>query len=285
MKILLGGVRGTSPRTEAQFQRYGGHTTSLLVTGRAGAQVLLDAGSGIHVVHPHLAAEGDGSLLVLLTHLHLDHLIGLPVLSSLFRADVSVEIVALAHEGAPLRSTLETLVSPPLWPLRLAELPATVITTEIPLADAIPERVVAQRGDLEMRAVPLHHPDGGTAWRVDEPATGAAVVLATDVEWGLATPAERDALLALCRAPRPAELLVMDGHFTDADMPGPRGWGHSTIEEAVDVARTAGVARLLITHHAPENDDARLDTMDHAARALWSHASLARQGETIELGG
>ena len=284
MKILLGGVRGTSPRAEREFMEFGGHTTSILVRGAGGEEVLLDAGSGVHTIHPRLAAAGSEPLLLLLSHYHLDHLLGLPVLAPLFVAGRSVEIVALAREGAPLRDTLERLVSPPLWPLALFALPATVTTTELARADAGPARILRAHGGLEIRGVPTHHPDGGTAWRLDEPATGLSFVFATDVEWGLSEPAEREALLALCHTPTPASLLVMDGHFTDAEMPGPRGWGHSTVEEAVEVARAADVERLLITHHAPENDDARLATMDRDVRALWSKASLARQGEEIELG-
>ncbi len=284
MKILMGGVRGTSPRAEAEFTRYGGHTTSLLVTGRNGERVLLDAGSGVHTIAPHLGEVEGESLLLLLSHFHLDHLLGFPLLPPLFHAGAMVEVFALENEDAPMAETLGSLVAPPLWPLRLDEFPATIELNDIPRAVATPDQVLVTFGDLVIRAVSTHHPDGGTAWRIDEEGSEAGIVYATDVEWGLADETERNALLALCRTPRPADLLIMDGHFTDAEIEAARGWGHSTIQEAVEVARAGEVKRLLITHHAPENDDAQLDTMNDAVHALWSEASLARQGDEIEFG-
>ncbi len=290
MRILLGGVRGTTPRTEPEFVGYGGHTTCVLVTGEDGTHLLLDAGSGVHTVNPHLtcADHGDGresscDLLLLMTHLHLDHLLGLPLLAPLFDAAWRVEIAAVAHEGASPAAALERLLSPPLWPFGLDEMPARVTTTTLDPGELDPARPVLHCGGLEIRGVAVPHPDGCTAWRIDEPATGAALVFATDMEWSAADDAQREAFLALLRTPRPADLLVMDGHFSAAELPERRGWGHSSTAECVEVARTAGAEQLLITHHAPVHDDAVLAARERDLQRMWGRAALARQGTVIEL--
>lgn len=109
------------------------------------------------------------------------------------------------------------------------------------------------------------------------------MILATDGEWPLATKAEREDLRALCENPAPAALLVCDGQFDDENYEVHRGWGHGRANDAVALAQEAGVARLLVTHHSPEDDDRSLARRDEELGKLWSGAALARQGEEIEL--
>ena len=292
MEILLAGVRGTTPRAEPSFAVYGGHTTCVLVTGRDGERGMLDAGSGVHVAAPRLAcpqpAGGDGDpcdLLLLLTHLHLDHLLGLPALPVLYDPAWQVEIAAVAHGGASPAAALERLLGPPLWPFGLDEMPAAVATTTVDPADLSPREPVLRCGGLAIRGVAVPHPDGCTAWRLDEADGGGSLVFATDMEWSAADAAQREAFLALLSTPEPADLLVMDGHFNADELAGARGWGHSSLEECVAVARQAGVGRLLATHHAPAHDDGVLADRDRELQRSWERAALARQGMSIDLAG
>ena len=76
MKVLFGGVRGTGPVAQADFLRYGGETTSVLIEGAAGERLLLDAGTGMRIIAPHLQLAAGGTMRLLMTHYHLDHLAG-----------------------------------------------------------------------------------------------------------------------------------------------------------------------------------------------------------------
>ncbi len=310
MKILFGGVRGSTPCAEPETARYGGHTTCLLVTGQAGELLLLDAGSGIRTAAAHLAAKpapdpASGSadpaptaglpptaepdsrdLLILLTHLHLDHLLGLPMLQVLHDARWQVTIAgARPATGGSLREVLERLLSPPVWPFALEDFPATIMVRELdPDADSPADPGLSlSLGGLAIRGVPVPHPNGCTAWRIDEAASRSSLVFATDMEWSAADEGERKAFLDLCTRPGPVDLLVMDGHFAPEEIADKAGWGHSSTAACVDVARACYAGRLLITHHAPDNSDARLDAMAAQARRLWEHADLARQGLEINL--
>jgi ribonuclease BN (tRNA processing enzyme) len=283
MKIFLGGVRGTTPRAAPRFTEFGGHTTCLLVTGATGELLLLDAGSGVQEVNPLLREAAGRELLVLLTHLHLDHLLGLPTLAPLYDGTWRVEIAAAARRKSTLTAELARITTPPLWPIALDEMGAEISVQKIPSTKLAPGATALTWGGLEIAGVDVPHPDGCTAWRVDEPSTGAAFVLATDVEWGAADEGQREGLVALCREPRPADLLIMDGQFTAEQLPDRAGWGHSSAAEGLEVARAAGVGRLLVTHHDPDSDDETLGRQETALRRLSPDAALARQGDTIVL--
>ena len=280
MEILFGGVRGTTPRAESRFAIYGGHTTCLLVTGAGGERLMLDAGSGVHVANAALEAVSGLDLLVLFTHLHLDHILGLPLLTTLFDAEARVELASVSNDNEGPCRAFERLLDPPLWPIGLDALPATVTYSSVPPGKLTQTEPVLRQGNLEIRGCAVPHPNGCTGWRVDEPSTGASFVFATDMEWSAAGPKHREAFLATCRD---ADLLIMDGHFTAAELPDRTGWGHSSHDECVAVAQEAGVRRLLITHHAPDNDDVLLADLDRELNASWSGASLARQGDTVIL--
>ena len=288
MKVFFGGVRGSMPCSGPAFAAYGGHTTCVLVTGAGGERLLLDAGSGVQAVNPRLArpvpAGAATGIVVLLSHLHLDHVLGLPKLGALFRAGAEVRIVGPAPVGLSLQQALDRVFSPPLWPYSLAQATARVHIQELARADLDGRTTLLRHGGLTVRGLEVPHPGGGAAWRIED-TDGTSLVLATDLEWERGDAQLHRRFVELCAGPRPADLLVMDGQFSADELPRHRGWGHSSIAQCAEAAAAAGVARLLVTHHDPGNDDARLDTIARELHALRPGATLAREGLELELGG
>jgi ribonuclease BN (tRNA processing enzyme) len=279
MEILFCGVRGSTPRSGPGYELFGGHTTCALITGAGGERLLLDAGSGVQLASEALADDPQRKLQVLFTHLHLDHVLGLPMLGVLYTNDWDIDL----HAAPGLVSALNHLVAPPFWPIKLGAMPSPPKIHEIAIDTISPDVVALRHGGLEVRGTPMPHPNGCTVWRVDDTVSGHALVFATDIEWSAAGEKHRAQFLDLCRSPRPADLLIMDGHFTDEELPSREGWGHSSVEQCIEIARTTGIPRLKVTHHAPENRDKRLLDIEHSAQALWLGASLARQGEVLDL--
>ena len=280
MKLTFGGVRGTNPVAQPDFMRYGGETTSFLLQGQAGEQILVDAGTGVRELGRLLQdSSSPKRVLMLMTHYHLDHVVGLPSLGLIYRPDWTVEIAAPAHEDVVVETTMSRVMDKPFWPLQVEDLKSRIRFTALDRAPEAPLRY----GGLEIRWRPLHHPGGCSAYRVDEPATGASVVLATDVEWGSATVEERQALINLCRLPQPARLLVMDAQYTPDEVARFKGWGHSTWREAVAVADEAGLPRLLLTLHDPRRNDDAMDALRAEVRAACPRADLARERMVLEL--
>ena len=280
MKLIFGGVRGTSPVAQADFLKYGGETTSILIEGRGGERLVIDAGTGLRALGKRLTASSAGAeVLLLMTHYHLDHIMGLPSFALLYNKAWSVEIAAPRREAFAPAEAVRRILSKPFWPIQLDKLLARLKFTTLPAATGSVRRY---RG-LEIRWCAVHHPEGCHAYRVDEPMTGTSLVFATDMEWRNSTETEKRDFLNLCMLPRPAGLLVMDGQFCRANSARFKGWGHSAWEDDVEVAQKAGVRELLITHHAPESTDAQLSEVEKAARRMWSGAALAQGGMELEL--
>lgn len=279
MKLIIGGCRGTAPVAQPDFMRYGGETTSFLIEGAAGERVLIDAGTGVRSLGQRLERSGGASsLLLLFTHYHLDHVAGLPSLGLIYSPQWHIEVASPRRGGHLVGEVIPRVLHKPFWPLQVEHLKSRIQFTTLRGQASLRPR---ELGGLRLSWCEVHHPDGCTAYRFDEPATGASCVIATDMEWGLSSAEERAALLRLCREPSPAALLVMDGQYDDAEYGNFRGWGHSTWQEVQAVAREAGVRRALVTHHAPARNDDEMERRE----AGWGPAlRAARERMEIEVG-
>ena len=279
MKLVIGGCRGAYPTSLPSCSGYGGDTTSFLAQGDSGDRVLIDLGTGVRVLNRLLETEpGMQELLVLMTHYHLDHLAGLPALTLVHDPVWSVTFAGPTLSEQGVETVMTRLLAPPFSPLRREDYTARIDWMTLEQDDA---PLVCSHNALRIRHCSLQHPGGCTAYRIEEQER--SVVVATDVEWAQSSPAQRGALRTLCSHPRPADLLVMDGQYSRETYPGHEGWGHSTWEECVELARQTGVKRLVITHHDPSDDDATLKEKDALLQAAWPHAGLARAGDIFEV--
>lgn len=231
MKIRIGGWHGSFPVSGPTVAVGGGDTIALLVESGVGGQVILDAGSGLWNLLKDIRA---GAVLAM-SHFHLDHLIGLPLLMP-----KKLECILSARDDAG--DVLARVFSPPVWPVDPVLCPC--------------ERwdEAFEHGGLAVAFHPVSHPDGCHAIRVEEPASGESVVLATDTEWGRMSPAEREAFAAFARG---ADHLYFDCAFLPDEIVSHRGWGHSTWQEAVEAARLCGARSLHPIHFAPACGDAQ----------------------------
>ncbi|HMO03434.1 MAG TPA: MBL fold metallo-hydrolase [Kiritimatiellia bacterium] len=283
MKLVFGGVRGSCPVAQPDCMQYGGETTSILIEGAQGERILVDGGTGVRTLGKRLLqTSGSTKAWMFITHYHLDHVSGLPMLPILYRPDWRLTIAAPDHHPIHFREIMARIFDVPLWPLQVEDLKATI---EYELLDGITAATPYACGGIEVSWCPLHHPGGCTAYRFDEPATGASVVIATDIEWALSTPGERGYLEQLLTFPSPAQLLVMDGQYEDREIASFRGWGHSSWQEAMSVASRGRVKQLLLTHHDPASHDRLLDERRRSIRAQAAWIDLARQGMELDLPG
>lgn len=256
MKVFLGGARGSFPVSGEDTLKFGGETFALLIEGEDGTQLLVDAGSGVQRMRERLRP---GATL-LFTHTHLDHLIGLPALTECWPA-------VMVSPRSGLADVLERVFSPPVWPVRLPA--AEFVTPSEPFA----------AGGLRVSWREVAHPDGCVAYRVDEAAGGASVVVATDIEWQ-AMPAEEQA--GFVEFARGAGLVVFDGQFAPEEYGERRGWGHSTWGDAVEVGGRCGAGRVWVVHHAPGRGDGELEGMGRQIRGGGVEVVMAGSGAVWE---
>lgn len=248
MKIWLGGARGSFAVSGPEYARHGGDTFAMLVEGQDGAQLLLDAGSGVRRLRPRLRAD----YTLYFTHTHLDHLLGLPLLENKWPRQ-------LVLPRGDLAATLARVFSPPIWPVTLST------------ADYSVPAMQAAVGGLVIRWHEVAHPDGCVAYRVDEPATGESMVVATDCEWPAMAPAAQESFVKFAHG---ADLLVFDAQYLPEEYPAHRGWGHSTWADAVAVAQRCAAKRLWLIHHKPKRTDAELAALGAAAAAVFPGATV-----------
>lgn len=277
LRLFIGGMRGSRPCTGGAFEIYGGDTTCLLVTGSQGERLVLDAGSGLTHVAAQLAMTDPGDVTLLFSHYHLDHMLGLTMNPLFYHADWAFRCVGPTLDQVTVRDAVTRLLGPPYWPVACEQMGAAW------QFDNVPEDGL-QVGGLRIRSCPVPHPGGCLAYRIEDTTSGQSLVYATDMEWQDRAATQETAFLALCRDPRPVNILVMDAHFERARAQDFAGWGHTCWQDDLDIALSAGVPQVVLGHHAPEADDQTLLDMEQQVTRYMPNAALAKAGQWITLG-
>ncbi|MDE3194160.1 MAG: MBL fold metallo-hydrolase [Chloroflexota bacterium] len=254
MRARFWGTRGSIPTPGQRTVRYGGNTACVEVRDGGDAILVLDAGTGLRELGLYLAQEADGplSLEMFLSHLHWDHIQGIPFFRPAYDPRTSLRIRAPRH-AHPVKELLGMGMDDPFFPVDLDALPAKIDIEEIP------DGAERGAGPFRVRSALLHHPAPTLAYRVE--ADGRSLVYATDTEDPFS--GKDNPVIALASG---ADCLIHDAQYEDDDYK--KGWGHSTIASAVDVAARAGVRRLVLYHHDPDRSDDALDEVGKRAQKL-----------------
>jgi phosphoribosyl 1,2-cyclic phosphodiesterase len=279
LTVTLYGVRGSLAAPGPSTARYGGNTSSVRVTGADGTVLALDAGTGVRALGlelPRPLSRVD----VLLTHLHMDHIIGLGFFGPLYTPGMEVHIWGPASATLSLEARLRRYLAPPLFPVLLRDLPCRLELHHTP-------RDPFAIGPFTIRASRICHPGPTVGYRIT--ANGATLAYLPDHEPALgarAFPGDAAWTSGLDVAAG-ADLLLHDAQYTREEYPGHVGWGHSTMHDALAFAGLAGVEHLVPFHHDPARTDAALDAAVGAAMADLHPAfavSPAAEGTSFELG-
>ena len=272
MNVEFWGVRGSIAVSGPRFARTGGNTTCVSITAE-GHRLILDGGTGLRALGETLGFTPQ-TATVLFTHLHWDHIQGVPFFSPAFHPDSDLTFVGVERHSGGVKEALALQMRPPQFPIGIEMLRGAKAYRDV--APRAPFEV----GPFRITALEQDHPDGVVAWRI-QTAT-RSMVFATDIEHGVRLDPD------LQRFAEGVDLLVHDAQYTAAEYAGaggpPRqGWGHSTWEQAVELARRAGAARLALFHHDPSRDDDAVAIIEHAAQQLYAPTFAAREGLTVAL--
>ena len=273
MKVQFWGVRGSIAVPGPGTIHYGGNTSCVAV--HCGERlIVLDAGSGLRALGQALKQSSDAvDLDLLLTHCHVDHLIGLPFFAPAFSPASAIRIWA-GHLSPRqrLEQVLGQLMIEPLLPIT----PST-FRADLTYRDFLAGDRLDLGGGVEVRTALLNHPGGATGYRID--FRGHSVCYLTDYEHPAIEP--EPALVDLVRG---ADLVIYDAMYTNEEYASRVGWGHSTWEQGVRLLQAAGAKQLALFHHDPSRDDAAMDAVVAAAVRVHPGTFGAREAMVVDLG-
>ncbi len=280
MRLYLCGVRGSTSAPGADFLRYGGHTSCVALAhdGAARPTLVLDAGTGLRRVTPLLGGQPfDGTIL--LTHLHWDHVHGLPFFTGGDRDDARVNLLLpLQGSGASAEEILARGMSPPHFPITPSGLRGAWT-----FGFAAPGPLKAEGFTVEAREVP--HKGGVTfGYRVSDGDRAIAYIpdhcptaLGPGPEgWGEYHQAAVDLASG-------ADLLIHDAFLMPEEVAAQASFGHAAADYAIGLGQRAGARRVMLAHHKPDRTDDALDELARRVGAGPVAVTVAAEGEILDL--
>ncbi|MCU1500018.1 MAG: hypothetical protein JWM47_3971 [Acidimicrobiales bacterium] len=275
VNITFWGVRGSTPCSCDANARYGGNTACVSVEAPNMDPILFDLGTGLRFFGDTLEGGDPFRGLALVTHLHWDHVQGLPFFAPIHREGASFQICGRCDEGS-LGAAFGEFMRPPFFPVRPGEL-----IGDITFCDVANSTMEWGRARIAVGDVP--HTGATNGYRVE--LDGVVIAYVSDHQQPAAGEPVAASVLELCRD---ADLVIHDAQYEPHEFALKSDWGHCTVEYAVRVAAEAGAKRLALFHHDPSHSDEIVDRLQAEARGFAEGTSIievvaAAEGLTIVL--
>jgi len=255
-RVRFWGVRGSIPTPGTETIRYGGNTPCASIELDTEHTLILDAGTGLYQLGQQ-AALGRHTYFILLSHVHWDHIQGLPLFRPNMDPDVSIRFLCeMNHSwGDAFLSQIDGVH----FPIGLSELRADV-TNETGSINEFLEQF-----GVQISWIRLNHSGECYGYRIS--IEGRSLLYVTDHEMDAVDNFNTsfDELALFCSG---ADILIHDAQLISEDLPGKAGWGHSTVERVCELAAEADVRRLFLFHHDPVRSDDELDSLSMTANTL-----------------
>jgi phosphoribosyl 1,2-cyclic phosphodiesterase len=302
VRISFWGVRGSYPVPGPNTVRYGGQTSCVEACCDDGSRLIIDAGTGLRALGHELAAgQGDRPCHyhIVLSHVHWDHIQGLPFFEPAYLEGTRISIYALRAAADELQQVITGITEHEFFPVNLEAVPADFEFHEVVAG------VEFEIDGFRLLPVGLNHPFGAVGYRISGDGTSFAYVSDTapftdmlHKQHFLAGPeepsqADREQLRAMEASLRQAlagtHTVIYDTHFLPSEYKSFPHFGHSTPDHAIDICKGLGITRVALFHHAPGHTDSMMDEIGATYAELGRQAGLdvvvAQEGMTLKVGG
>jgi phosphoribosyl 1,2-cyclic phosphodiesterase len=254
VQITFYGVRGSTPSPSEANRRYGGNTSTVVLERPAARPIVFDLGTGLRTWAETQPLDGSFRATALVTHIHWDHVQGLPFFPPVDRVGAHLDVYAPVQAEGPLDEVFGDFMRPPYFPVHYTQLRGKIEFRGVSDADF-------EIGSAKVKVRPVPHVGPTVGYRVDWEGVSVAYVSDHQAPLGLDTVAE--SVLELCDG---VDLLIHDAQYTPEEFEAKSHWGHCTVDYAILVAKEAGARRLALFHHDPSHGDAFIDQLEASAQ-------------------
>ncbi|HEY3760846.1 MAG TPA: MBL fold metallo-hydrolase [Verrucomicrobiae bacterium] len=278
LRVKFWGVRGSLPTPGRGTVHYGGNTSCVEV--RCGDDIIiLDAGTGLRSLGTSLMAEFKNrplNLTLLLTHMHWDHIHGLPFFAPIYNSQCRLRILGCEGARKGLVDALTGQMESTYFPVPFAKVPGNIEVEEF-------KELNFEIGPFLVRAQRANHPGLCVGYRLFTPDGLVSFFPDTEPRTG---GEDREMIEFI----RDSDVLILDTQYDKDEYKTHTGWGHGCVDDSVALALAANVKKLFLFHHDPDHDDKKLAQFVKYARSLAAkHKSklkidAAREGMTVQLG-
>jgi len=273
MIVKYWGVRGSMPSPGKDTVRYGGNTACVSIEIGDNV-VIIGAGTGIRAAGKALV-RSDKDIIIMVSHLHYDHVMGFPLFGPLFQSGRVIQLVSYPSPTGPW--TPLKLMDGIHWPITPTELSADVRIVDDPQA------LLAKHG-IALTTINVNHPGGALGFKIAQGDQVFVHVPDNELDQSGEPTLRFDQMVEFCRG---ANVLSHDAQYLDREMPHREGWGHSLAMSTCRLAIQAGVRHLVLFHHDPDRTDDEMDRIGQmASDELEPHgivSTIAYEGLSIDL--
>ncbi len=276
-KVTFWGVRGSIACPGEETVRYGGNTSCIEMQVN-GERLIFDGGTGLRELGQKLMMELPVKANLFFTHSHWDHIQGFPFFTPAFVPGNEIDIYgAIAPNGSTIEQRLNDQMLHPNFPVPLQIMGAKLRFCDLEVGETMK---LGESGDIEIENALLNHPGESVGYRVSYGGYSAAYI--TDTEH---FPDRLDE--NVLKLVQDADVMIYDSTYTDEEYHDEKtskvGWGHSTWQEAVKLAKAGNVKQLVIFHHDPAHDDEFMDDIARQVKAVFPNSIVAQEGMTLDL--
>jgi len=306
-KVKFRGTRGSHPVSADNKLKYGGNTSCVEVRAN-GHTIILDAGTGIielgnDLVKSHIAS-GTNTLdrkpietVILFSHSHMDHIQGFPFFKPTYINSSKMHLFGARAQGKDFQQFISDSIFKLMFPVELEEVAADIKISNLKETNAIilnpysnePE-IIRFNSEEEIKAHEdaviitciksyTHPKEGVNIFKIK--CNNKTLVYATDKE------SYTGGDIKFINFSRGANLLIHDSQYTMEDYLSPvhpkQGFGHSTMEMAIEIAKHANVSQLVLFHLDPSYEDNFIEKIEEKAKGLFKNSLFAYENLEINL--
>jgi phosphoribosyl 1,2-cyclic phosphodiesterase len=277
LDVTFYGVRGSTPCSCDGNRRYGGNTSSVVLRSPDADPILLDLGTGLRFFGLDHPCDDPLRAHALVSHLHWDHVQGLPFCAPLLCPGAELTIHGPADGRRSFGETFDAIMTPPFFPVQAQDMSADIEFVTLSTG-------ASQIAGAKVTAARVPHTGETFGYRIER--DGVSVAYVSDHQQPVDDPSFIEpAVLELCDG---VDLLIHDAQYTPDEFVLKSDWGHCTVDYAVHVAAEAGARSLALFHHDPSHDDECVDLISLAAAEMGADRGVdvvfaAAEGLTLSL--